>query len=203
VDNDSLEVVDSFCYLGDMLSAGGGCELSSTVRVKSAWKKFRELLPVLTSRSIPLITRGRVYSSCVRSVLLYGSECWALTQSSLARLQRNDRAMIRWICNVKSDQIQQVRSEVLLDRLQIPSLELLLRANRLRWFGHVERSNAWINRCRDVQVESCRRAGRPKKTWKQTISNDREIWKMDKLDPHDRDAWRHSIATCQNRRTPE
>ena len=203
VDNDPLEVVDSFCYLGDMLSAGGGCELSSTVRVKSAWKKFRELLPVLTSRSIPLITRGRVYSSCVRSVLLYGSECWALTQSSLARLQRNDRAMIRWICNVKSDQIQQVRSEVLLDRLQIPSLELLLRANRLRWFGHVERSNAWINRCRDVQVESCRRAGRPKKTWKQTISNDREIWKMDKLDPHDRDAWRHSIATCQNRRTPE
>ena len=203
VDNDSLEVVDSFCYLGDMLSAGGGCELSSTVRVKSAWKKFRELLPVLTSRSIPLITRGRVYSSCVRSVMLYGSECWALTQSSLARLQRNDRAMIRWICNVKSDQIQQVRSEALLDRLHIPSLEQLLRANRLRWFGHVERSDAWIKKCRDVQVESCRRAGRPKKTWEQTIRNDRVMWKMDKLDPHDRDTWRQSIATFRNRRTPE
>ena len=56
MDNDSLEVVDFFCYLGDMFSAGGGCELSSTVRVKSAWKKFREVLPVLTSRSILLIT---------------------------------------------------------------------------------------------------------------------------------------------------
>ena len=48
MDNDFLEVVDSFCYLRDMLSAGGGCKLSSTVRVKCAWEKFRELLSVLT-----------------------------------------------------------------------------------------------------------------------------------------------------------
>ena len=47
---DKLEVVASFCYLGDMLSAGGGCEMAVTTRVKTAWKKFRELLPVLTSR---------------------------------------------------------------------------------------------------------------------------------------------------------
>ena len=41
-----LEVVTSFCYLGDHLSAAGGCELSTTTRVKTAWKKFKELLPV-------------------------------------------------------------------------------------------------------------------------------------------------------------
>ena len=46
---DKLEVVASFCYLGDMLSAGGGCEITVTTHVKTAWKKFRELLPVLTS----------------------------------------------------------------------------------------------------------------------------------------------------------
>ena len=32
---DKLEVVASFCYLGDMLSAGGGCELMVTTRVKT------------------------------------------------------------------------------------------------------------------------------------------------------------------------
>ena len=52
---DKLEVAASFCYLGDMLSAGGGCEMAVTTRVKTAWKKFRELLPVLTSRH--LLTR--------------------------------------------------------------------------------------------------------------------------------------------------
>ena len=30
-----LEVVASFCYLGDMLSAGGGCEMAVTTRVKT------------------------------------------------------------------------------------------------------------------------------------------------------------------------
>ena len=46
---DKLEVVASFCYLGDMLSAAGGCELSTITREKTAWKKFRELIPVLSS----------------------------------------------------------------------------------------------------------------------------------------------------------
>ena len=46
---DKLEVVVSFCYLGDMLSAAGGCELSTTTHVKTARKKFKDLLPVLSS----------------------------------------------------------------------------------------------------------------------------------------------------------
>ena len=45
---DELEVVAS-CYFGDMLSAAGGCELATTRHVKTAWKKFKELLPVLSS----------------------------------------------------------------------------------------------------------------------------------------------------------
>ena len=38
---DKLGVVASFCYLADMLSAASGCELSTTTRVKTAWKKSR------------------------------------------------------------------------------------------------------------------------------------------------------------------
>ena len=48
MDGEMLEVVDPFCYLGDTLSAGGGCELSSITRIRSVWGKFRQLLPILT-----------------------------------------------------------------------------------------------------------------------------------------------------------
>ena len=41
-----LGIVAFSCYLGDMLSAADGCELSITTCVKTAWK-FKELLPVL------------------------------------------------------------------------------------------------------------------------------------------------------------
>ena len=71
---DKLEVVASFSYLEDMLSAAGDCELSTTTCVKTAWKKFKDLLPVLSSRHLSFKTRGRVYSSCVQSAMLYASE---------------------------------------------------------------------------------------------------------------------------------
>ena len=71
---DKLEVVASFCYLGDMFSAEGGCELSTTTRVKTAWKKFKDLLPVLSSHHLSFKTHGHVYSSCVRSAMLHASE---------------------------------------------------------------------------------------------------------------------------------
>ena len=86
---DKLEVVASFCYLGDMLSAAGGCELSTTTCVKTAWKKFKDLLPVLSSRHLSFKTRGRVYSICVRSAMLHASETWPLTKPNLQHLQRN------------------------------------------------------------------------------------------------------------------
>ncbi|XP_057312496.1 uncharacterized protein LOC130654010 [Hydractinia symbiolongicarpus] len=42
----SLEIVEKFCYLGDMLGSEGGVGRSVTCRIGSAWKKFRELLPL-------------------------------------------------------------------------------------------------------------------------------------------------------------
>ena len=68
-----IEVVSEFCYLGDMLFSGGDCELASTVRCRTAWGKFRELIPILINKHHPLVSRGRVYSTCVRSVMLHGS----------------------------------------------------------------------------------------------------------------------------------
>ena len=41
---DKLEVVASFCYLGDMLSAAGGCELSTTTRDSGLDKSKFDLL---------------------------------------------------------------------------------------------------------------------------------------------------------------
>jgi len=48
-------------------------------RVAAAWKKWREMVSLMTNRSIPLKIRGKVYESYVRSVMLYGAETWALT----------------------------------------------------------------------------------------------------------------------------
>ena len=131
--SDKLEVVASFCYLGDMLSAASGCELSNTTRVKTASKKFKELKPVLSSRHLSFKTCGRVYSSCVRSAMLHASETWPVTKPCLQGLQPNDRAMIRQICNVKPQDTATIRSNELLARLSIEDQDLILKERRLCW----------------------------------------------------------------------
>ena len=145
-----------------MLSAASGCELSTTIRVKTAWKKFNELKPNLSSRHLSFKTHGCVYSSCVRSAMLHASETWPVTKSCLLHLQRNDRAMIRQICNVKPQDTATIRSTELLARLGIEDLDLILKERRLRWYGHVECSNGGVKTAFDIQVNGKRGPGRPK-----------------------------------------
>ena len=188
VDDEKLEAVPEFCYLGDMLSAGGGCELAAVTRCKCAWGKFRQLLPLLTNRNVPLVTRGRVYSTCVRSVMLHAAETWSMTAATLNRLRRNDRAMIRWICNVKAK--DEVSSDSLLSKLGIQDLDMVLRTSRMRWFGHVERSTGWIAKVRKLNVVAQKRPGRPKKTWDEVLVDDRKKLGMDFADPMNHSEWR-------------
>ena len=53
----SLEKIGKFCYLGDTVDADGWCDLSVKARVRSAWKKFREYLPVLTKMVLVITDR--------------------------------------------------------------------------------------------------------------------------------------------------
>ena len=103
IGDEKLEVVPEFCYLGDMLSAGGGCELASISRCKCAWAKFRQLFPLLGNRHLSLLTRGRVYSTCVKRAMLHADETWLVKVSTLNRLRRNDHAMIRWMGNIETN----------------------------------------------------------------------------------------------------
>jgi len=57
-----------------MLDADGGRNSAVTARVRSAWKKFREYLPMLTGKGFSLKLKGKVYATCVRSCLMHGSE---------------------------------------------------------------------------------------------------------------------------------
>ena len=74
LNGEDVEVVDSFQHLDDMISASGGCRDATTARLRSAWGKFCELLPLLTSRRLSLTTHGHLYQSYIRIAMLYGCE---------------------------------------------------------------------------------------------------------------------------------
>ena len=125
VGSDKLEVVASFCHLGDMLSMAGGCELAKTTHVKNRVKKFQGAT-ACSFITPPLLQDPR---SCVQ---LMCPECdasckhWSLTSPDLQRLRRNDRVMFRQISNVKPENVA-VRLNKLLAGLEIDDLDVILR----------------------------------------------------------------------------
>ena len=82
-----LELVDKFRYLGDMLSVDGDADAAVEARIRIGWNKFRQLILLLANKDVSLIMRGRLYSSCVRSSMLHGSETWSLRKENVVALQ--------------------------------------------------------------------------------------------------------------------
>jgi hypothetical protein len=153
-----LECVKKFCYLGDMLGCGGSAGEASRTRVRCAWGKFNQLKPMLARKSASLKIKGKIYRSCVQSVLVYGSETWSIKREDERRLERTERAMVRKMCGVKL--AERISSEILRGRLGIESVLDVVRRGRLRWFGHVEQKEEteWVSACREMKFEE--RGGR-------------------------------------------
>ena len=193
LEGEELDVVTSFCYLGDVTGESGGCFDATTARIRSAWKKFRELLPILTCRGISLSNRGNGYNMCVRSVLLHACETWPVTTVDITRLCRTDHAMIRWICSSKladRDSLHMLRS-----KLGLASIEEVLRWSRLRWFGHLQRmdKNIWPRKIESFVVPGSYPKGRPRKRWLDCINEDLRHTHLKPEQASNRTLWRSRI----------
>ena len=79
--------------------------------------------------------KGKIFRACVQSVLIYGTDTWAMKAENLCSLERTERMMVRWMCGVSLK--DRKRSEDLYSLLGIQSVAKVVRHGRLRWFGHV------------------------------------------------------------------
>ena len=112
--------------------------------------------------------KGKIYKSCVRSAMLYGSEAWCLRKKEMAILRRTERAMIRAMCGVKVLDLR--NSEELMGIKE--SLDRVAKASSIRWYGHVLRKKDENAIVKALKFEESGRRGRPKQTWKKQVENE-------------------------------
>ena len=154
----------------------------------------------MTCKTLSLPTRGQVYVIYVRSAMLHASECWPIKSEDLSRLQRNERAMLRWMLNFRVQ--DHTSCSHMYNMLQIPTLESILTTHRLHWYGHTERSNRWINKIRHLEVDGYTGRGRPQKRWYDVVSADIKKWKLNDQDPLDRTKWRGHLQQIMAKSNP-
>ena len=148
-----------------------------------------ELLPILTCKAISYATRGKVYNSCVRGVLLHAGECWAPRVTEMQRLCANERWMLRWMYGKCQPDCS---TSFLLKAFHLPCLENVLRSSRLRWYGHVQRNEGPINDITKLILPGKNPRGRPIKTWHESLKADLKMWKMPNT-ACNREEWRNHI----------
>ncbi|KAL6521106.1 hypothetical protein OROGR_017675 [Orobanche gracilis] len=160
-------------------------------RIKAGWLKWKSATGVLCDPDMPHRLKGKFYRTAITPALLYGTECWAIKQCHVQKMNVGEMRMLRWMCgHTKKDRL---RNEVIREKVRVASIEDKMMENRLRWFGHVRRRpvDAPVRRLESWRtINIVKGRGRPKKTWIKLIENDmrflgiggsmameRQIWK--------------------------
>ena len=96
-----VDTVREFTYLGDRMSAGGGCEAAVAARTRCGWFMFRECCELLYGRWFPLRLKEAVYESYLRPAMLYENEALCLKESEMGILRWTERPMVIAMCGVQ------------------------------------------------------------------------------------------------------
>ncbi|XP_065182209.1 uncharacterized protein LOC135812918 [Sycon ciliatum] len=178
---DVIGVVSDFTYLGSTISDDGELVAEVTTCLAKASRAFGPATEGDPGRAalsgLSLGIRRQVYQALVLIVLLYGSETWTLKAPLLRRLDTSHRQCVRTILSVTRDQQWQehLSSEDLAKPGGMPaSLEEAIRANHLRWLGHLARMDDTRLPKQILFAEGTNKRPRhgPKRRWRDVAASD-------------------------------
>ena len=119
---------------------------------------------------IKLSVKAKVYVSFILSILLYGCECWSLTEKLLNKLRAFHHRCVRSICRVTL--LDRKCTSDLLDKLSLESIDTYICRQQLRWAGHVMRMswNRLPRKMLSCWVRSKRPRGAPRYTYGRSLN---------------------------------
>ena len=138
----SLTHSDRFTYLGSIISRDGGTDLDIQSRLNKARNLLNMMSKVWRSSTYSTRTKLKLYHSCVLTTLLYGSECWRLTEKDLSKLSTFHTKSLRRILRIFWPNV--ISNKDLLERCGTEPMATILMRRRWRWIGHVNRQEASI-----------------------------------------------------------
>jgi hypothetical protein len=86
INDQILPHTEIFTYLGSIVTNEGGVENDIKQRLTKARIAVKNLQAVWRSSQYTTRTKLKLYTSCILPTLLYGSECWRMTENDLDML---------------------------------------------------------------------------------------------------------------------
>ena len=201
VNDQVLQIVDNFTYLGSTLSRDVSLDAEINNRISKASAAYGRLTKnVWERRGLKLTTKLKVYKAVVLTTLLYASETWTTYSRHVKRLNHFHMCCLRKLLHIRwQDKIPD--SEVL-QKSGLSSIHTLLMKNQARWAGHLVRmpdSRLPKQLLYGELQEGTRPLGRPKKRFKDSLKSSLKglgininTWEQQALD---RSSWRSCLKS--------
>jgi len=208
VQDQVLNTVQKYTYLGANVSNVGGGEEDITNRIHKATVSFIRLKQIWNSNVYSVKTKLKLFRTLVKSVLTYGCETWKINKKDDNKLDTFLFKCLRRILKIRWPYI--ISNNDILKRTGERRISEEVKIKRWRWIGHVLRMDDNHN-CRTAltwKPEGKRRVGRPRTTWRRTVEGERKelgwsSWNVARTIARDRLNWRESTAALWTTGTEE
>ena len=115
VNNETLQQVDKFTYLGTQIREDAKTDKELDRRINIAKERFGSMSKLLTTKRLKLTTKLRILKCYVYSIFTYGSEAWTLTKALEKRVEAFEMWCLRRIGNISWR--DKLKNEKVLDKL--------------------------------------------------------------------------------------
>nr|XP_043069933.1 uncharacterized protein LOC122322283 [Drosophila bipectinata] len=202
IGDNTIDFVDSFTYLGTIITSNGGVESDVENRLRKARSAFGRLHRVWRNQQTNRKTKLRIFNSCVKSILLYGSETWLTTQRILMKLQAYINKCLRiilgvfWPDRIANEDLWHCTGEV--------PIQEQIKKRKWKWIGHALRKEpgSIVRMALEWNPQGSRRVGRPKMTWRRTalleISRKNISWDTIKQTAANKVRWRALVEALSS-----
>ena len=172
LNNNALEKVSHFSYLGSKITTDGDTNAEIMTRIALAANAFNRLSNIWRSKTLGNQTKIRLFNACVISVLTYGCESWKSTITMERKLVAFENKCLRKITNTNWKDYKS--NDELRKETKQKYITTIIRKRRWAYIGHALRmSEDKIPRQTIMwSPEGKRKRGRPKETLRRTIERE-------------------------------
>ena len=201
LEGQNLTEVTSFTYLGSIVSTTGGADEDIKARINKARHAFVTLRPIWKSSTLSRENKLRIFNSNVKSILLYGSETWRVTDNLSKKIQTFINKCLRQILNIRwPDTISNL--DLWRQTKQDPITQQISR-RKWRWIGHTLRKKPddITRQALGWNPQGKRKVGRPRTSWRRScdaeLKKNGQTWGQITKLAQNRVRWRSAVeALC-------
>ena len=170
IGNVSLENVQHYKYLGQIISANRNSVLEVNCRIRSGWAAFAKFDNLMRRRSIPQRLKTKAFNQCILPAMVYGAETWTTTASAMSKLAVAQRRMERIMLGIT---LRHRKTNVWIrNQTKLNDIEKTIMKIKWQWAGHLMRrtDDRWSRRLTEWYPRNgSRQRGRPPRRWDQEI----------------------------------